>query len=151
LHVSTERRGFLLVCSSAEESFDYLLTHELAHWYSESVDVELPIVVEEGLADAIAMRVVPRLIQPILQARERTSGNGSWTLEQALKLRFDSWVPLDVIEEQEVRSLGFLLVQNLGLADLAKLRAEARARGLDHVPAEWFLGEGPGAAYPRLR
>ena len=66
-------------------------------------------------------------------------------------MTFQDWRSNPPEVESQLRSRGFLLVLNLGLEDLAKLREEARARGLERVPAEWFPGEGPGAAYPRLR
>jgi hypothetical protein len=58
---------------------------------------------------------------------------------------------MDGWAELEPRAIGFAIVTELGRDGIADLRELARARGLDHVPAEWFLGEGPGAAHSRPR
>lgn len=151
LHATSEDGEFLLIAGATGPSFEYLLTHELAHWGSNACGVALPMVVEEGLADVVASRVMPSLTALLLAQRKRGGESGTWSLEQALRLDFETWSLLQAGQEAELRAMGFTIVMNLGLECLEELREEARVRGLDHVPAEWFLGQGPGAAYPRLR
>jgi hypothetical protein len=151
LHASGEDGDYLLIAASASGSLEYLLAHELAHWCSDACAVELPSAVEEGLADVIVLEVMPGLSEWMLEQRANDSPSEDWPLERALELDFESWGRLQRHEERELRSICFLLVLELGLENLAELRETARAQGLERVPAEWFLGLGPGAAYPRLK
>lgn len=151
LHASGDDGDYLLIATSAAGSLEYLLAHELAHWRSDACGVELPSVVEEGLADVVVLEVMPELCALMLEQRANASPSQDWPLERALELDFESWGRLQRHEERELRSIGFLLVLELGLERLAELREMARAQGLARVPAEWFLGAGPGAAHPRLK
>lgn len=151
IYLKGKRRSVVVVGSGALEHLEYTLAHELSHWYSQSSDVALPVVVEEGLADLVAMVAVPLYVEPLLKVRQADSNPTVWTRAQALELSFEEWSALPEDEESQLRSIGFLLALNLGLENLRALCETARSLGLDRVPAEWFLGQGPGAAYPRLR
>jgi hypothetical protein len=113
--------------------------------------VDLPVIVEEGLAELVALGCVPSWAESLRWIRAARFDPPRWTLEEALQLTFETWIEMSGWEELEPRGLGFRIVEDLGLEGIGELREQARAQGLDHVPAEWFLGEGPGAAYPRLR
>lgn len=151
VYLEGDSKKLIALGTEGASSLGFTLTHELAHWYSHASGVELPVAVEEGLADMAAMRALPEAVEGILQTRRADANPTSLTLREALALSYEEWATMPGEAGLELRSIGFLLVLNLGMEDLAELRETARAQGLDRVPAEWFLGEGPGAAYPRLK
>ena len=151
LYLEGRSKQLIAIGTNGTRSLEFTLTHELAHWYSHASGIELPVVVEEGLADMATMMVLPECVDAVLLLRGAASNPTSWTRQQALALTYEDWMALSGKVEMELRSIGFLLVLELGTKDLAELRETARAQGLRRVPAEWFLGEGPGGAYARLK
>lgn len=141
-YLSGEGRSYIVLAPTEPDDLEYVLAHELAHWYSDACGVDLPAIVEEGLADLVTIELVPEWAESIRWTRRGRFENPMWTREQALHISFDDWMQMSAWEELEPRGIGFAIVEELGRTGVAGLRAQARARGLERVPAEWFLGDG---------
>jgi hypothetical protein len=93
-----------------DEALYYLAAHEVAHVYMREHWETLPDWLEEGLADVVALEVVPSA-RADAESHIRAAG------------RFERY--------EYARSLGVDVVRSLCL--------RARAEGLDEVPEVWLL------------
>lgn len=118
------------------------LAHELAHWYLDGEWDLLPPALEEGLADLVAVEVLPEI-------RVCTQRQHALVLDTSRQL--PSWeevLRLDTEDCKDVeharrtvaaRAMGYLLAKRIGVAGLRELCAMAHAQGLAMLPSDLVL------------
>jgi hypothetical protein len=152
IRVWRDRRGKVIdrrieLGGDSRDSQDFCVAHEMVHWNLQGVWTRLPVTVEEGLADYIALHLVPEFRdERERELRERLSNldpeliDRAWMLEHATR---EDTAP-------EVRSaayaIGFDIVRRLGVDELRRLCALAESSGHAVVPREWFNALPPNVA-----
>jgi hypothetical protein len=111
-----------------------LLAHELVHWHVEET-WELPLVVEEGLAERISASLVPRGEELLAQRRRdalEALARDEPILRAGRPLRIDraGWQRLSPREKNLLYAYGTLHVEGLEIAELRDLDHEHRAEAL---------------------
>jgi hypothetical protein len=117
----------------------FTVAHELVHWYVCPPWDRLPHVVEEGLADFIAIEFDPRLGSvrvPELEHRIAEITAERRTRTYAITNRTMERTPEDV--KSDMYAVGFEIVRRLGLERLRELCERAEREALAEAPIEWF-------------
>lgn len=138
-YVEGDRQNFILVGPVEVRELEHILAHELVHWFSQASAPDLPVVVEEGLADLLTAELVPAWAESIYFLRAARFEPATWTTEQALRITYEEWAQTPGWQELEPRAIGFGIARSVGTGGLEALRRRARSLGLDQVPPEWFL------------
>ena len=150
-----------IVLRAGSEEERVSLAHELVHALEGPVWATLPAVIQEGMAEWIAVQVAAENIAA--ERVERAIPLGTW-LTRGLKiptptgsLRIVSGVgkpmppnealkiPHRWIRQAKVETypalyaLGFFLVDRIGIAHLRELAVRAAEEGLRRIPGEWLL------------
>jgi hypothetical protein len=122
------------------------LAHELVHWYAAGYWDALPHAIEEGLADLIAIRLVPtRAAEKRMQAHWMVRGGieGLWPILEPQELLDLSCSDIGNLaygpELSSVYALGFVVAEAIGIDGLRDLCLAARRNGLERLPAEELL------------
>lgn len=127
-------------------SLVFLLTHELSHHYLSDEWRTLPAVIDEGLADFMAMRAetsmaTDRRLAHLVLLTDALSDPESF---ESFLARVDVSREELFHEESDERkalltALGWYLVDRIGIDGLAALVEAARAESLKSVPWPWIL------------
>ncbi len=117
----------------------FSIAHELVHWYVCPPWDRLPHVVEEGLADFIAVEFDPKMRAirvPELEQRIAEVTPERRARTYAITNRTQSRTPADV--KHDMYAVGFEIVRRLGIERLRELCERAEREALTEAPIEWF-------------
>lgn len=128
-----------------------LMAHELAHHYMRRWPSRLPAVIEEGLADMVG-GVASDKLQAIRKwhasVLDRTK---VMSITNVLRLSSGDFVKIrDRKVTSALRSVGFRLVDKMGVEELRRMCLRASELDLAHVPIEWFTPIWADVSKPKL-
>jgi len=132
-------RTLIVLGKDAAEQEEMLLVHELAHWYIGGVGEQLPLILEEGVADMVTGEVLPEWSLSIRALHAHFLRQIQSLPDPAAMFRIQdssAWKGRSETEARALRAMGYALATRIGLDGLRELCAEARARGLAHIPPE---------------
>ena len=137
-----------------EAQLAFIIAHELVHWHvAGTVWDMVPLVIEEGMADYIALLLVPEWRaerEQLLRGRAREAQGVDWeSLFAITKGEVDWSKEPDSRRRESTYMLGYAMVDRAGIDVLQELCYRARNAGLARVPSEWLLesaGMGSSAA-----
>lgn len=118
----------------------YVVAHELVHWYMRgTIWDRLPLVVEEGIAEFVAMDLDPESAASRKgQLVARLANLDPDGRAQAMGARRGAWSRRPRGEGSAIYAVGHDLVQRLGLEALRAMGERARSESLDEVPLDWI-------------
>jgi hypothetical protein len=117
---------------SALSNIEFALAHECAHWYAVGSPFDgMPLWMEEGLADWISCEVVGALEFRRLEIQGIGKFRTNSTLFLAGRTR---WQTMSVDEIRTLTFLGFMVVDTIGLEEVARLARE-RSETNDYLRA----------------
>ncbi len=119
---------------------DYLLAHELAHWYMRDATwARLPLAVEEGLGDAVAFLIVPEM--HVLRDEQYADAIAGLTLERrnrVLEISRRDWNQAPREVRDDAYPVGYEIVQRIGIDGLRAMCDRAAIEHLERVPVAWL-------------
>jgi len=119
----------------------FLVAHELVHWYMQGVWEHLPHAVEEGLADYIALQLVPEAREQRLAEHAETLANMTpERREKALEVSERTWATTPREVRSDAYAVGFEIVERFGIEGLRELCERAQREGRERVPITWIDG-----------
>lgn len=135
--------GRILLGPRSRDLERFALAHELAHWQVAGAWKALPPAVEEGLADGIALELVPEASFSIAVGYlSELHEGGVVDPVEVLHLTRRQWSDMPHGAERSARyAVGFFIAVRIGIPKLRALCAKAVLAGHERVPAEWLLAE----------
>jgi len=118
---------------------NFAIAHELVHWYASGPWERLPHALEEGLADWIALELVPEwreIREAELDAILAEITPERRALALAIRERTLEATPAQV--RSDSYAVGYEVVRRLGVARMRALCERAEAEQLARAPLEWF-------------
>jgi hypothetical protein len=125
-----------------EATLRYVLAHELVHWSTPAVWHRLPITLEEGLCEHVAMQIEPEFGKTRRAALDEA-------LARTTLAEFDEFLALDLTvasygnvsgeRKDKLYAVGRFVVEQLGIDRLRGLCERAAREGLNKIPSEWIL------------
>ncbi len=117
----------------------FAIAHELVHWYASGPWERLPHALEEGLADWIALQLVPE-VRAIREA-ELDAILAEITPERralALAISKRTWAATPTQVRSDSYAVGYEIVRRLGVARMRALCERAESEQLARAPLVWF-------------
>lgn len=116
-----------------------VVAHELSHHYQRRWPARLPTVVDEGLADLVAGMARDQLEEVRERHYHTLRRTRVQSIDHVLELPAEDFEGIPHLWGScAVRSVGFAIVDKLGVEGLLQMCQRANALDLDAVPSDWF-------------
>jgi hypothetical protein len=133
--------GVILMGPDSRKDERFTLAHELVHWQASGAWKALPPVMQEGLADQVAIEVVPEsgpstaveYVYKLSTGRRRDP-----ILAMQVTAREFSDMPHDD-DRSGLYAIGFVIASRIGIRELYALCLKSELEGHEQVPAYWLL------------
>jgi hypothetical protein len=132
---------FIAIQSGQQDAQEFLLVHELVHYYSGREWDRLSPAMQEGLADEIARALVPDEASrgPLLLDMSALFSYTGGDPRRYLDMGRDEYDDLDPVALSNSRGVGYFVAHRLGVDALRELCLEAERNGVSRVSAMALL------------
>ena len=132
------RSRFIVIRDDAPGARRFLLAHELAHWYADWAWDYLPLAIEEGLADAVAMRLAPEFGAGRMAFLAGLGPLSATDVRELLRVERGDEYRLAPRAHEQLYLAGRQVVEALGVDQLRSWCDAAHAGDRARIPLAWF-------------